>query len=394
MYGLADRYREMLDATKKHARKLLNEGSVEEAAKAYERCSNLASRIATEMKSEYLAQQCMTEKEEYKELAKGIRSGEIRGKKTISSTETGTIADMDAEFEEIILSTITQSTTSWNDIIGLDEPKKRIQESIVIGHAKHDSNISIKPTRGMLLYGPPGTGKTLLAAATSARIQAIFLSLSVDVLMSRYVGDAPKLVSTLYRVAREKAPSIIFIDDFETLVMNRNEGGKNLSTGTLQAFLASIGGFTSKHDNSYVLTIAATNTPWILDPAILRRFEKRIYIPLPDHKSREQIFRLELQQKGFTTDLDYYDLAASTEHYSGSDISTVCKEMQTIMLRRSNPNIHRIADFGMDVISKYTLKTSPILYSDFLEAILKIRPVWNPEMEMRFNEWRKRFGAE
>lgn len=183
---------------------------------------------------------------------------------------------------------IKKSTVTWNDIGGLKEAKKLIAQAVGLSIAKSP----IDPPQGILLFGPPGTGKSLLASATANSLNATFFSVKASDLLSKYFGESSKLVSALFSLARQLSPSVIFIDEVDSLTMKRSslDDAARRMIGTL---LAEIDGFKDKRRKVIVLT--ATNTPWDLDEAMLSRLPIRIYVPLPDIPSAVEIFRIHLR---------------------------------------------------------------------------------------------------
>ena len=301
--------------------------------------------------------------------------------------------DLDSEFDRQAEALVTRADVTWDDIAGLDDVKKSLVEAIFYSIAQpEDPTVKVEPPRRFLLYGPPGTGKTMLAMAASNMLGATFINVSVDRVLSRYVGDAPRMISAIFRLAARRAPSIIFFDEVETLMIKR-DSGKEAATGLVQTLLTELDGFKTKKLDKPIIVIAATNKPWLLDEAILSRFEKRIYVPLPDKKAREAIFRLNLEKKGFRLEgITYEELAELTEGYSGRDIANACREAIIMMLRRSNPNIyqHLTRIKNPYEISKLKYKITPIKREEILEAINKIKPPITPEQLKKYMKWAKR----
>jgi vacuolar protein-sorting-associated protein 4 len=184
-----------------------------------------------------------------------------------------------------------------------------------------------------LLYGPPGTGKSFLAKACATEADGTFFSVSSADLVSKWLGESERLVKQLFKMARENRPSIVFIDEVDSLCGSRNEGENETSRRIKTEFLVQMQGVGNDMDG--VLVLGASNVPWELDPAIRRRFEKRIYIPLPDIQARTVMFKLRLgKTPNKLTEEDFLELGKASEGYSGSDISVVVKEAMMMPVRR------------------------------------------------------------
>ncbi|KAG4198381.1 hypothetical protein ERO13_A05G081900v2 [Gossypium hirsutum] len=184
-----------------------------------------------------------------------------------------------------------------------------------------------RPWRAFLLYGPPGTGKSYLAKAVATEADSTFFSVSSSDLVSKWMGESEKLVSNLFQMARDSAPSIIFIDEIDSLCGQRGEGNESEASRRIKTeLLVQMQGVG--HSDQKVLVLAATNTPYALDQAIRRRFDKRIYIPLPDLKARQHMFKVHLGDTPHNlTESDFESLARRTEGFSGSDISVCVKDV-------------------------------------------------------------------
>ncbi|KAL6499722.1 Vacuolar protein sorting-associated protein 4B [Orobanche gracilis] len=179
----------------------------------------------------------------------------------------------------------------WNDVAGLESAKQALQEAVILP-VKFPQFFTGKrrPWRAFLLYGPPGTGKSYLAKAVATEADSTFFSVSSSDLVSKWMGESEKLVSNLFQMARESCPSIIFIDEIDSLCGHRGEGNESEASRRIKTeLLVQMQGVG--HNDDKVLVLAATNTPYALDQAIRRRFDKRIYIPLPDVKARQHMFK-------------------------------------------------------------------------------------------------------
>lgn len=216
----------------------------------------------------------------------------------------------------------------WNDVAGLESAKQALQEAVILP-VKFPQFFTGKrrPWRAFLLYGPPGTGKSYLAKAVATEADSTFFSISSSDLVSKWMGESEKLVSNLFQMARESAPSIIFIDEIDSLCGQRGEGNESEASRRIKTeLLVQMQGVGNNDEK--VLVLAATNTPYALDQAIRRRFDKRIYIPLPDQKARQHMFKVHLGDTPHNlTESDFEYLARKTEGFSGSDIAVCVKDV-------------------------------------------------------------------
>ncbi|CDR96062.1 ATPase, AAA family, putative [Babesia bigemina] len=250
------------------------------------------------------------------------------------------------------LSKIQRPNVKWSDIAGLEAAKESLQEAVVL--PLRFPNLftgALKPWRGILLYGPPGTGKTYLAQACATEIAATFLPVSSSDIMSKWQGESEKFVKSLFQTARERAPCVIFIDEIDSLCSTRSEGENESGRRVKTEFLVQMQG-VSEGGNG-VLVLAATNLPWSLDTAIIRRyvcsavtlircsFDRRIYIPLPDFRARRTL--VELGMRGCDHELrseDFDEVARQTEGFSGSDLNVVVRDARMQPLRKCKDATH------------------------------------------------------
>lgn len=296
------------------------------------------------------------------------------------------------EFRSYVESLISRSKVRWEDIGGLEEAKRLLMETVVIAGLKKPE--SIKPWKGILLFGPPGTGKTLLATAAAGSLNATFFNVKADKVLSKYFGESSKLVSALYSAARDHSPSIVFIDEFDALSLSRSGELSEASRRMLSTLLAELDGFQDKKSDKLVLTLAATNTPWDLDQAMLSRFPKRIYVPLPDKKACIEIMKIHLRDLD-TSKLKLDELAeiCVEKLYSGRDIANLCQQAIWNMIRDANPDLHRLAELPFDELRKRALKTRALEMDDFYKAFEKIKsPLTKKDVE-RYEKWNEEFGG-
>ncbi|CAG8480362.1 10104_t:CDS:10 [Acaulospora morrowiae] len=226
-------------------------------------------------------------------------------------------------------------TESYADIGGLEQQIQEIKESVELPltHPELYEEMGIKPPKGVILYGVPGTGKTLLAKAVANQTSATFLRVVGSELIQKYLGDGPKLVRELFRVAEEHAPSIVFIDEIDAIGTKRydsNSGGEREIQRTMLELLNQLDGFDSRGD-----VIMATNRIESLDPALIRpgRIDRKIEFPLPDVKTKRRIFNIHTSRMTLSDDVDLEEFVMSKDDLSGADIKAICTEAGLLALR-------------------------------------------------------------
>jgi SpoVK/Ycf46/Vps4 family AAA+-type ATPase len=293
----------------------------------------------------------------------------------------------ETSLKEDILQFVQRSSVTWEDIGGLDRTKEDIKTAYGMGIAKKPKGVRLEGWRTILFYGPPGTGKTLLAAAMSNGINAMFFNVALGGILSKYFGESSKLISTLYSEARKSAPSVIYFDEIDALSAQRSGDETGAERRVLSSLLTELDGLANKSDSRYVLTIAATNLPWLLDKALLSRFSKKVFVPLPDEKTRESILHILLSRRGIDSDVSYQELAAMTEGYSGRELERISQEAVSRMVKELNPQITELVDRGFDAVNSYELKLRPVIRHDFEAALAKIKPEISGSNLRRFVEW-------
>lgn len=194
-----------------------------------------------------------------------------------------------------------------------------------------------QPWKGVLLYGPPGTGKTLLAKAIASTGQTTFMNISAANLASKWRGESEKLVRLLFSMARFYQPSTIFFDEIDAIASERTAGTHESSGKVIAELLTQIDGFSSVDENGEkqkVTIIAATNLPWMIDPGVLRRLEKRIYVPLPKRSGIEKLYQINCKNIKLEEKIDWEKIYKKSKHYSGADIAIVVKDASFRPMRR------------------------------------------------------------
>lgn len=229
----------------------------------------------------------------------------------------------------------------WDDVAGLAQAKAALQEAVILP-VKFPQLFTgkRKPWKGILLYGPPGTGKSYLAKACATEADSTFFSVSSSSLVSKWLGDSEKLVKALFEMARAAKNAIIFIDEIDSLCTSRDGGGESEASRRIKTeFLVQMQGVGKDEGN--VLVLGATNCPWDLDPAIRRRFERRIYIPLPEMEARQRLFELHIGDTPHSLSRkDIRSLAEWTENYSGADIQVLIRDALLQPIRRCSNATH------------------------------------------------------
>lgn len=293
----------------------------------------------------------------------------------------------DEEAQSKMLSTIVPEKPNvfWKDIAGLKTAKTAIEDAIILPLRRTDLFKGMPTWKGILLYGPPGCGKTLLAKAAASECDATFFNVSSADIMVKWVGDSEQRVKALFDIAKRNQPSIIFIDEIDSLGMERTGEESAVSTRVLSQMLQMMDGILGTPEDRIVV-LGATNRPWNLDSAILRRFDKRILVPLPDLAAREEVLKITLRKMPnfkFSDDLDISELAKLTEGYSGDDIKKLCMDAWY------NP-IHELKKQNMldDGLPRAVNR------KDFLESIQVRKPSVTPN-EMKLNEeWDRKLGTK
>mmetsp|Transcript_42704 Transcript_42704/g.91594 ORF Transcript_42704/g.91594 Transcript_42704/m.91594 type:complete len:437 (-) Transcript_42704:134-1444(-) len=229
----------------------------------------------------------------------------------------------------------SKPNVKWEDIAGLHAAKEALQETVILPALHPELFVgALEPWHGILLYGPPGTGKSCLAKACATEADATFFSISSSDLVSKWMGESEKLVRNLFEMARENKPSIIFIDEVDSLAGARGESSESDAARRIKTeFLAQMDGVGKSKEG--LLVLAATNTPWDMDSAIRRRFERRIYIPLPDLEARIAMLKIHLKDGPTAlTPQDMQQLAERTEGFSGADLHILVRQAAMVPLRR------------------------------------------------------------
>jgi len=322
----------------------------------------------------------MEHAESYRRRVKELQN-HVDHQKPIESPPSGD----EARFDQLVLS--EKPNVRWEDIANLMEAKRAIEESIIFP-AKRSDLFPLGWPRGILFFGPPGCGKTLMAAAVATEIDATFFCVDAASIMSKWLGESEKNVAHLFedarRVSMNGKPAIIFIDEIDSLVGIRSAevGGE---VRTRNQFLKEMDSVIDKKKMLHIYIIGATNKPWALDEPFRRRFQKRIFIPLPDINARLEMFKIFSKNLRVGGDIDFEELAKITEGYSGSDIRDTFQATQIRVVRelfeKGDPNDRQA-------------QPRPIMMKDFLDVFRVRRPSLSQDMMNYHKKWSEGFKAD
>jgi len=294
------------------------------------------------------------------------------------------------DFEDLIMK--EKPDVSWNEVVGLDNVKNALRESIVYPSKRPDL-FPLGWPRGMLLYGPPGCGKTILAAATANELDGHFITVDAASMMSKWLGEAEKNVSKLFKMAREYAerdnkPVILFVDEVDSLLGERSSevGGEIRSKNQ---FLSEMDGVNGKGKELLLYVIGATNKPWSLDAPFLRRFQKRIYVPLPALEARERLFNLYTAPLNLSIRVNSHTLARTFDGYSASDIRDVCQSAQLKVVNE----LFNSPEYKEPTEDQELSKPRELVMNDFKEIKLKRNPSVSADMIKGFHMWSEQYQA-
>jgi SpoVK/Ycf46/Vps4 family AAA+-type ATPase len=339
-------------------------------------------------------QRAIAYQERIKALQGAVSSNEMNqaAADAAEGTDNGGAATMDGpnpgstakNAEELVVT--EKPNVTWGEVVGLDVAKKAVKEAIVYPVQRPDL-FPLGWPRGILLFGPPGCGKTLLAAAVATEIDANFYSIDAASIMSKWLGEAEQNVAKLFNSARKSAndgrPAIVFVDELDSLMGNHsNEVGGEIRVKN--QFLKEMDGIMDKGKALHVYVIGATNKPWDLDWAFIRRFQKRILVPLADHSTRLNMLKHYTETLTIGQDVDLDELARLSEGFSGSDIRDVCQSVQLKL-------IGEFFETGQALDKE--AKPRSLTMVDFRQIFEERKPSVSLDMLTSYNRWFDAFKA-
>ena len=279
----------------------------------------------------------------------------------------------------------TGNSISWDDISGLEKQKALLKETILLPFQRPDIFVGVRaPPRGILMFGPPGTGKTLLAKAAANTAHCTFFSLSASSITSKWLGESEKLIRTLFACARHYQPSIIFIDEIDSLLQSRGDSENEAMRRVKTEFLLQFDGMNST-SGERVIVIGATNRPGDLDEAARRRFTKRILIPLPDAQARNAILQKLLNSVACNlTPRDFDQLVHKTEGFSAADMSALASDIALNPIR------------GLDtqaILTKSSDTIRPINWLDVEKSLINCKSSVDPTSIKSCEIWNSQYGS-
>jgi len=294
------------------------------------------------------------------------------------------------DFEDLVMK--EKPDVTWAQVIGLEDAKSALRESIIYP-AKRPDLFPLGWPKGMLLYGPPGTGKTMLAAATANEMDGYFINVDASAMMSKWLGEAEKNVSKLFSMARHYAekegkPVILFVDEVDSLLGSRTSevGGE---VRTKNQFLTEMDGVNSKGKDLMLYVIGATNKPWSLDWPFLRRFQKRIYVSLPSLEARQHLFEEYTEPLRKSIRVNPVELAKMFDGYSASDIKDICQAAQI----KTVHEIFNSPDYHEPVEGEAPVQPRELTTADFRDIMARRKPSVSTEMIRAYHKWSEEFKA-
>ncbi len=279
----------------------------------------------------------------------------------------------------------SKNPTTFDDIAGLESAKRLVRELVIWPVCRPDLFTGLRAApRGLLLFGPPGTGKTMIGKAIAGESGSTFFAISSSSLTSKWIGEGEKLVRSLFAVAAYRSPSVVFIDEVDSILTARRSDENEASRRMKTEILVQLDGASNPADSDRVLVVGATNRPQELDDAARRRFTKRIYIPLPDEKGRGSLLHslLGMNKNDLTTE-NFSRLTNLTDGYSGADLRILCGDAANGPIR----------DMGSLMGSVAADDVPAICWKHVKKALKKTKPSVNKDDLEQYQVWNREYGG-
>ena len=408
---MGDEIKQRLDDVRLYVNKAQEADKAEDfpkSARMWENAIKMLNQLIKIDPNKYNVETYKKKVEEYTEIMEGVK------KKRVAEPEGGKKDSEEDKLEKQLSGTLITETPNvkWEDVAGLEKAKEALKEAVVLPiKFPQLFQEKRKPWKGILLYGPPGTGKSYLAKAAATETGGQFFSVSAANIVSKWMGESEKLIKGIFDLARKNKPAVIFLDEIDSVLSARSDNENDATRRLKTEFLIQMQGVGKDDDG--VLVLGATNIPWGLDPAVRRRFQKKIYISLPDVKARRLMFTLNLgDTENDITDKEFDILAEMTDGYSGSDIATLTQDAIYGPLRKcqrakffknidpehivpcspSDPGAFRMT---MNEIEKPESLVPPkVTFEDYIQSIQKIKATVNQKDLEKQEEFTREFGQE
>ena len=348
------------------------------------------------------------DREAFLRVAEEIIEDERKKNHGILANELKTIISTGTSFPKRSLSAFSASESKTKDhdetLFEIRYPEKTLSDVVLTSENRQQIEQIIReflnwdvlmsngvyPTRRVLFYGPPGTGKTFIAKAVATECRRTFFNVTSATITSRFLGESEKLVAHLFDLAEQMAPSTIFFDEIDSIASQRGQGNEHEASRKMKAqLLTRLEGIDGALDNSGIFVLAATNFPWHLDEALLRRFQKRIYIPLPDVEGRKQILKMNISDL-IDDDFELDMFAERLEGYSCADIANLCRDAAQAVFDKQTSNLDTEAWLNMPIEQARVVITN----QDFEKAMAKRKSSVDQATLKMYEEWRRSKGAE
>ncbi len=385
MLDLSRSIRGLLSGAIQQARQAEDEGEWARAVVCWQEAARLSEQVAQSASSDQERAMRQRASIEFREQARKMEALEKSG--VSKAAQIGSNKQASDELRSQIQAFQHRSNVGWDQVAGLDETVGMIQSAYALSLARPPHGVELRARHNLLFYGPPGCGKSLLAAAASHSLDATFFNVPVSGLLSKWFGESSRLIAALFAEARRHPASVLFLDEIDAIAGTRDTQDSNASRQILANLLTELDGVATKDLDNTLITIAATNAPWHLDEAVLSRFTRRVYIPLPDWAARRQMFEIHLIRCGFELEQSLDDMAAATEGYSGREIEQVCQALIERMIWKQNPELVSLAGQGRAALAAYTVSIRPIADADLQSVLGKHLPQTSPESMAKFTQW-------